>query len=71
MSKTSVITIVKDARGRKRQMIIDLTKVSEEIQDLIDGIVSDLRMSEPASASEKVFKKLDKKFNVKTASAKG
>ena len=70
MAKTQGITIVRDSRGRKRQMIIDLSKVSREIQDLIDGIVSDLRRNEPAKKAENVFNRLDKKFNLKTASSK-
>ncbi len=64
MHHTSGITIVKDSYGRKKKLIVDLTKVSEEIQDLIDGIISDLRKNEPADPAEKVFKRLDKKFSL-------
>ncbi|MCY7410065.1 MAG: hypothetical protein LH473_07315 [Chitinophagales bacterium] len=64
MHHTSGITIVKDSYGRKKKLIVDLTKVSEEIQDLIDGIISDLRRNEPADPAEKVFKLLDKKFRL-------
>lgn len=70
MAKTKGITVIKDARGRKKKMIIDLTKVSEEVQDLIDGIVSDLRKSEPAKQAKEVFKRLDKKFSISASKAK-
>ncbi len=70
MGTVSGITFIKDARGKKRKMVIDLSKVSEEVQDLIDGIVSDLRLSEPVKEAKDVFKKLDKKFKSGTSRTK-
>lgn len=67
MPKTSAISFVHDSRGRKRKMIIDLTKINEELQDLIDGIVSELRLKETSKDASKVFNRLDKKFKLKPA----
>jgi hypothetical protein len=70
MARTKGITIIKDSQGRKKKLIIDLTKVSEEVQDLIDGIISDLRKGEPAKQAKEVFKRLDKKFSLSGSKGK-
>jgi len=66
MAHTTGISVEKDAHGRNRKMIVDLTRVSAQVQDLIDGIISDLRRNQPAQPAEKVFKRLDKKFKIRS-----
>ena len=65
MQKLKGIKFIRDKRGKAKQLVIDIDKHYDVVEDLVDIIEAESRMHEKGTPAEEVYKKLDAKFKKK------
>ena len=65
MQKLKGIKFIRDKRGKVKQLVIDIDKHYDVVEDLVDIIEAESRMNEKGTPAEEVYKKLDAKFKKK------
>ena len=65
MQKVKGIRFIRDKRGKAKQLVIDIDKHYDVVEDLVDIIEAESRMGEKGYLAEDVYKKLDAKFKNK------
>lgn len=59
------VKVIKNKRGRPKQLLIDIDKHYDIVEDLIDVIEAESRKNEPTKTSEQVYKEIEAKFKKK------
>jgi hypothetical protein len=62
MLKLKGLKIIKNKRGKPKQLIIDIDKHYDIVEDLVDVIEAESRLNEPTTSAEEVYKKIEAKF---------
>ena len=62
MQKLKGIKVIRNKRGKAKQLVIDIDKHYDVVEDLVDIIDAESRMNEKGTPAEEVYKKLDAKF---------
>ena len=65
MLKLKGVKVIKNKRGRPRQLVIDIVKHYDIVEDLVDVIEAENRLNEPTIPAEEVYKKMEAKFKKK------
>jgi hypothetical protein len=70
MEKLKGIKILRNKRGKAKQLIIDIDKHYDVVEDLMDVLDSESRLKETGKPAAEVFKEIEASFNKKKKSAK-
>ncbi len=65
MLKLKGVKLTKTKRGKPKQLIIDIDKHYDIVEDLVDVIEAESRLNEPTIPAEEVHKKIETKFKRK------
>lgn len=65
MLKLKGVKVIKTKRGKPKQLVIDIDKHYDIVEDLIDVIEAENRMNEPTIPAEEVYQKIAAKFKRK------
>ncbi len=68
MPKIKGLKIVRTKSGKPKQLVIDIDKHYDIVEDLIDVIDAESRLGEPGIPAEEVFKKMEARFAKKKIS---
>ena len=66
MLKLRGIKVVKDKRGKPKQLVIDIDKHYDLVEDLVDIIEAESRMNEKGTLAEDVFKEIEEGIKKKS-----
>ena len=64
MLKAKGLKVIRSKRGKPKQLVIDIDKHYDIVEDLIDVIEAESRMKEPTIPAEEVYKKIEAKFTI-------
>ena len=59
MQKVKGIKFIRDKRGKAKQLVIDIDKHYDVVEDLVDIIEAESRMGEKGYLAEDVFKEIE------------
>ena len=59
MQKLKGIKFIRDKRGKAKQLVIDIDKHYDVVEDLVDIIEAESRMNEKGYLAEDVFKEIE------------
>ncbi len=59
MQKLKGIKLIRNSRGKPKQLLIDIDKHYDIVEDLLDTIEAESRMKEPGRPAEEVFKDIE------------
>ena len=62
MQKIKGVKILRNKRGKAKQLVIDIDKHYDMVEDLIDVLEAESRLNEPGLPAAEVFKAIEKKF---------
>lgn len=62
MQKIKGIKILRNKRGKARQLVIDIDKHYDVVEDLVDVLEAESRLNEKGRPAEEVFKEIEKSF---------
>lgn len=65
MLKLKGVKVIKNKSGRPKQLVIDIDKHYDTVEDLVDVIEAESRLNEPTIPAEEVYKKIEAKFKRK------
>ena len=65
MLKLKGVKVIKTKRGKPKQLVIDIDKHYDIVEDLVDAIEAENRLNEPTLPAEEVYKKIEAKFKRK------
>ena len=65
MLKLKGVKVIKSKTGKPKQLVIDIDKHYDIVEDLVDVIEAESRLNEPTSPAEEVYKKIEAKFKKK------
>ncbi len=65
MLKLKGIKVVRNRQGKPKQLVIDIDKHYDIVEDLIDVLEAENRLNEPTIPAEEVYKKIEAKFKRK------
>lgn len=65
MLKLKGVKVIKSKRGKPKQLVIDIDKHYDIVEDLIDVIEAESRLNEPTIPAEEVYRKIEAKFKKK------
>ena len=65
MLKLKGVKVIKNKRGKPKQLLIDIDRHYDIVEDLVDVIEAESRMNEPTVSAEEVYKKIEAKFKRK------
>ena len=65
MLKLKGVKVIKTKRGKPKQLVIDIDKHYDIVEDLVDVIEAENRLNEPTIPAEEVYKKIEAKFKRK------
>lgn len=68
MAKVKGLKIVRTKSGKPKQLVIDIDKHYDIVEDLIDVIDAESRLKEPGIPAAEVFKKMEARFAKKKIS---
>ena len=67
MQKLKGIKVIRNKRGKAKQLVIDIDRHYDIVEDLVDILDAQSRMNEKGTPAEEVYKKLDAKFKKKAS----
>ena len=59
------IKVVRNRAGKPKQLVIDIDKHYDIVEDLIDVLEAESRLNEPTIPAEEVYRKIEAKFKKK------
>ncbi len=59
MQKLKGIKVIRNKRGKAKQLVIDIDKHYDVVEDLVDIIEAESRMNEKGFLAEDVFKEIE------------
>ena len=59
MQKLKGIKVIRNKRGKAKQLVIDIDKHYDVVEDLVDIIEAESRMNEKGYLAEDVFKEIE------------
>ena len=62
MQKLKGVKILRNKRGKAKQLVIDIDKHYDVVEDLIDVLEAESRLNEKGRPAEEVFKEIEKGF---------
>ncbi len=65
MLKLKGVKVIKNKNGKPKQLIIDIDKHYDIVEDLVDVIEAGSRLNEPTIPAEEVYKKIQARFKRK------
>ncbi len=65
MLKLKGVKVIKNKNGKPKQLIIDIDKHYDIVEDLVDVIEAESRLNEPTLPAEEVYKKIQARFKTK------
>ncbi len=65
MLKLKGVKVLRNKRGKPKQLVIDIGKHYDVVEDLVDVIEAESRLREPTISAEEVYKKIETKFKRK------
>lgn len=65
MLKLKGVKVIKNKNGKPKQLIIDIDKHYDIVEDLVDVIEAESRLNEPTIPAEEVYKKIQVRFKRK------
>ncbi len=65
MQKLKGIKILRNKRGKAKQLVIDIDKHYDVVEDLIDVLEAESRMNEPGIPAEEVYAAIEAKRKTK------
>ena len=65
MLKLRGIKVVKDKRGKPKQLVIDIDKHYDIVEDLVDVIEAENRLNEATISAEEAYQKIETRFKRK------
>lgn len=63
--KLKGVKVIKTKRGKPKQLVIDIDKHYDIVEDLVDVIEAESRLHEPTIPAEEVYRKIEAKFKRK------
>ena len=66
MQKLKGIKIIRNKRGKPKQLVIDIDKHYDIVEDLVDIIDAESRMNEKGFLAEDVFKEIEEGLKKKS-----
>ncbi len=70
MARIAGVKVIKDSKGRPKQVLIDIKKHGEYLEDFLDHLDVEARRDEGNVAWESVVSRLDKKHQITTPKKK-
>jgi hypothetical protein len=70
MEKIKGVKILRNKRGKAKQLVIDIDKHYDVVEDLMDVLDAESRMKETGKPAAEVFKEIEAIFNKKKKQAK-
>jgi hypothetical protein len=70
MEKIKGVKILRNKRGKAKQLVIDIDKHYDVVEDLMDVLDAESRMKETGKPAVEVFKEIEATFNKKKKQAK-
>lgn len=67
MQRLKGIKIIRNSKGKPKQVLIDIDKHYDIVEDLIDVIEAESRMNEQGKPAKEVFKEIEAGFKKKKA----
>ena len=61
MQKLKGIKVIRNKRGKAKQLVIDIDKHYDVVEDLVDIIEAESRMNEKGYLAEDVFKEIEER----------
>ena len=65
MQQLKGIKILRNKRGKAKQLVIDIDKHYDVVEDLVDVLDAESRLKESGKPAEQVFKEIAEAFNKK------
>jgi hypothetical protein len=65
MLKLKGVKVIKNKNGKPKQLIIDIDKHYDIVEDLVDVIEAESRLNEPTIPAKEVYKKIQARFKRK------
>lgn len=65
MQKLKGIKVIRNKRGKAKQLVIDIDKHYDVVEDLIDVLEAESRMNEPSTPAEEVYAAIEAKMKSK------
>lgn len=65
MLKLKGVKVIKNKRGKPKQLLIDIDKHYDIVEDLVDVIEAESRLNEPTIPAEEVYRKIQARFKKK------
>jgi len=65
MLKLKGVKVIKNKNGKPKQLIIDIDKHYDIVEDLVDVIEAESRLNESTIPAEEVYKKIQVRFKRK------
>ncbi|MBA3675314.1 MAG: hypothetical protein H0W75_10250 [Chitinophagaceae bacterium] len=65
MLKLKGLKVIKTKRGKPKQLVVDIDKHYDIVEDLVDVIEAEYRLKEPTKSAEEVYRKIEAKFKRK------
>jgi len=65
MLKLKGVKVIKNKNGKPKQLLIDIDKHYDIVEDLVDVIEAESRLNEPTVPAEEVYKKIQDRFKRK------
>lgn len=62
MQKIKGVKILRNKRGKAKQLVIDIDKHHDIVEDLIDVLEAESRLNEPGTPAEEVYAAIEAKM---------
>ena len=66
MQKLKGIKVIRNKRGKPKQLVIDIDKHYDVVEDLVDILEAESRMNEKGTLAEEVFKEIEEGMKKKS-----
>ena len=67
MLKHKGVKVIRNKRGKPKQLVIDIDKHYDIVEDLVDVIEAESRLNEATIPAAEVYRKIEAKFKKKRA----
>jgi hypothetical protein len=67
MQKLKGVKLIRNSKGKPKQLLIDIDKHYDIVEDLIDIIEAESRLNEPGKPAKEVFMEIEAGFKKKKA----